>query len=61
MRGQFKQPKMVIGLLLVGLLTLSFNVGNTLALTAQSKSMISGPYVPLSPFPTTSGRLIRPM
>jgi hypothetical protein len=53
MRGQFKQLKMVIGLLLVGLLTLSFNVGNTLALAAQTKSTLIAPYVPLSPFPTT--------
>jgi len=50
MRSQFK---MIIGLLLLGLLTFSFNIGSTLALAVQSKSVFSPPHGPLSPFPTT--------
>lgn len=52
MRNQFKWTKILLGLALVGLLTLSFNLGNSGVLAAQAQPLLASPDMPLSPFPT---------
>lgn len=48
----FKKTKILLGLALVGLVTLHFNIGNSVVLAAQVQPVLASPNVPLSPLPT---------